>query len=507
MNLRAIVVGLGLAPALLLGRPAIPSADAYTFSQVGVDSNFLFDGDVVYFAQADGTLTALDVATGNVRRRSDEGDYWGTLQRTPGGILVVSHNRIALLDRHTLKHRWSAAQAYDAVVAGDRIVSYDGNGLVTCRLAETGRSLWTYDLPSVLEFVVHRDKVVVLQVSDGATPQRPNVVALLDGRTGRELLRKTCPGDLHCLDEYFDGESIAGTQLAHGQAWDLNVDVPHRLGRGVNEGDGLQRFDVPGGEVTVTVGLNEKEVRWETRVEHVAPDATWQGRIPYLSRPGTFGSHENGAIEVVGATEEFLLLGSNLGHVEAIRRSDGKSLWIYMFPALRKTMSYSAYGLPPMMDQAAAAYHKQNAERRPVSGFVVEGSIEPSQPIIIYDPQPADPFADLPFYLAIAWAVNIGALLFTTAVIARGWWCGFEHRSISLLVLTATVAVMWLFFEYGRVSMPTAVAFRLVIAAQLAVCVWFAIRAFNSGRNVSGVSIIAACGLLTLFVFPVYFRL
>jgi len=64
---------------------------AFTFCQVGVDSNLLIDGDRVIFAQSDGSLTVLAVETGEVLRRMKGHDFSGTLTRIGPGILMLQY--------------------------------------------------------------------------------------------------------------------------------------------------------------------------------------------------------------------------------------------------------------------------------------------------------------------------------------------------------------------------------------------------------------------------------
>src|SRR4051812_41049259 len=88
----------------LAGLPRL--VEAYTYLQVGVDSNFLIDDRRVIFAQADRSLTVLALDTGNVLRREKTRDYSGTFQRTAHGILLLSSDRIEMLDPANFTTRW-----------------------------------------------------------------------------------------------------------------------------------------------------------------------------------------------------------------------------------------------------------------------------------------------------------------------------------------------------------------------------------------------------------------
>ena len=69
----------------ILGCSAARSS-GYTYVQAGVDSNFLIDDGRVLFAQADGSLTALSLKSGEVLVRAKGRNYSGELRRVPGGF-------------------------------------------------------------------------------------------------------------------------------------------------------------------------------------------------------------------------------------------------------------------------------------------------------------------------------------------------------------------------------------------------------------------------------------
>ena len=100
-----------------------------------------------------------------------------------------------------------------------------------------------------------------------------------------------------------------------------------------------------------------------------------------------------------------LLIGTNVGHVECIDARTGRSLWIYVFPTMRHTMSYSTpYGMPPTMAERAEIFRRENRQPRTISGVQVLGRDgKDDSARVIFDPSPVDPFKRLPFYLTIAW--------------------------------------------------------------------------------------------------------
>src|SRR5262249_4659963 len=101
-------------------------------------------------------------------------------------------------------------------------------------------------------------------------------------------------------------------------------------------------------------------------------------------------------------TSDRLLIGSNLGHVECIDAASGESLWLYVFPTMHQTMSYSSYGMPPMMSESAKIFRSENGTP-PTSGLQLTDQVgKPTR--VIRDPDPTNPFRDLPRLLSIAWA-------------------------------------------------------------------------------------------------------
>src|SRR5437879_1534247 len=100
-------------------------AHAYTFCQVGMDSNLLVDGDRIVFCQSDGTLTVLAVETGQVFRRVKGHDFSGTLERIPQGILMLHYGSIALLNPTNFAVMWETTSHYDPTVSSNTLVSYD----------------------------------------------------------------------------------------------------------------------------------------------------------------------------------------------------------------------------------------------------------------------------------------------------------------------------------------------------------------------------------------------
>ncbi len=462
-----------LVPLILAGLCAAfatSAARAHTYKQVGVDSNFLIDDGKVYFAQSDGSLTALDLDTGAVLARRRHIRYRGILRRVEPGILVHATDGITVVDTSSLDVLWRSSDQYNVTVAADRVIAGNGHGLLTCRALDTGEPLWSYDLPGSLDVVLEKDRVLVFRSAVYGGPKGEPAVVLLDLQSGRELLRKTTPPGVHYLRAYFDGDRIylpcgsyegqytrnvsrfdqgrpstrferllvwdldgveiqsipapvgldretqdmdetfvlGGKAFARGRVWASADEVPpwwpgHERSREIETSDDsryritITEFGLDDGRVRVTVAIPFRSLRGRNAektctVELESSHGAWRGRLPYLANAGTVtvASRETGTVAVVGATDDILLLGSDFGHVEAIERESGKSLWMYVFATRRHTMSYSTSGMPPSRASAAKQYEQDNERKEPESGLVLEGSLEVSRPTIVLDPDPGD---------------------------------------------------------------------------------------------------------------------
>ena len=537
--------------------------------QVGVDSNFLIADGKVYFAQADGTLTALNLDTGEVVARHKNGDYSGTLRLFDKGILVCAYKELTMLDRATLEVIWRADE-HEPVIDAGRLVSSDGNGLVRCREADTMKVLWSYNLPGALDIVVQKGKVLLFRSAVFDGPEGFPAVVLLDALSGEELLHKTSPPNVHYINAYFDGEniylptgscdftgynlgrldacfekltvwdlagrevksipapdrftkestyrdkafSIAGKVFVHGRVWSRLEDAPPRKeGRGrpiiqessadIGRRVAGTRFNFADGSVTVRIAADyaryHPDAKRTIEVELKSAAGNWRGSLPYLKSPGE--------VEVVAASDKKIILGTNLGHVEAINRSDGQSQWIYIFPTMRHAMSHDAYYGESMMARDAALYRRVNANMQPESGFMLDGAGQPSRPKVIFDPEPANPYRMLPIYLTIAWIGVTAPVLLTVIIMALCRKRRLDLRIPAVSALVLAVGAICCFGFFGRVSTATAVGFRFSMAVPLLVAVLYAVRSLVEWRRISGILVLLAAVALGVFIFPAFLRL
>lgn len=536
---------------------------AYTFVQRGVSSNILVDDGKVYFAQSDDSLTVLNLEAGEVLARKKKRVYGGTIMHFDEGVLVLGREEIVLVDPKTFAPLWHTELIYEANVLDGRLVSYDGNGRIECLLLRDGAVQWSYDLPGALQIVAEGDKVLA---HCAATYEGIPKTVLLDLKTGDELFVKEPPANKHYQNVYFDGANvylergsyvddrsewdfegvviwntsgmevgftgaptalrdsrktysyepleIAGKVFSGGRVWNEGGNPPSTFGKMTggwgrrtsppNE-PGRWEFDIESGTVCVRSGI-----RWPygtpadgdvlLSVELKSTLGNWKGELPYL--------RTDRRTEIYAAAEAGgkLLLGSNLGHVECIDISSGRSLWMYVFPTIRQTASYSSGAMPPSMAMAARTFKRENRRTTTITGMrllTTDGqgnqvTNEPDPPTkIIYDPDPTNPFRMVPLYLFIAWSCALVPAILGAILLVRSSKQNVGPCTVGVAGLTLMLTVAACIFFFGGVSAVSLIAMHLAILFLFGVGMRGAIQARDRGNRISGTAI-AACLLLAL---------
>ncbi|HEX5218284.1 MAG TPA: hypothetical protein VFZ59_01855 [Verrucomicrobiae bacterium] len=525
------------------------SAHAHTFRQVGVDSNILIDEGHAIFAQSDGSLTMLAIETGQVLHRAKGRDFSGTLSRIDSGILLLNYGTIALLNPTNLSVLWETTTHYDPNILGNLLVSYDGNGLVECRDLNSGALRWTFDLPGALDVVAISNKVLVHRAAtyEAGTP----VTVLLDLESGKELFRKSPPPGTHWPEPFFDGEKIylkqgryktkrADYDLQTMAVWNTRGEEIASIPLGANlqtelrwssspfeleqkafydrrvypsreaianerfglllpptksaEGVSELAYDLGDGFVFFQRDYQSGEASRAPEIGLRVAGGQWIGVLPYLN--------DRGRIVAVAHAHHALLLGSNLGHVECVRAETGESLWLYVFPTIRQTMSYSSHGMPPMMSQAAATFRQEN-QNPPAAGLqLLNRPLRPTK--VILDPQPFDPFGRLPYLLALSWAGALVPLLMLAFLRwhhqTRNWNLG----GISAVLLALTFVC---FMAYGRVSPGSSVALRIAMVAAIVFGCIGAVKHIRQGQRILGVILLSIFGGVIFLISPWLLRI
>lgn len=522
-------VGLSLTVALFLF--VVPRVcSAYTFIEAGFESNILVEKDRVYFSQSDGSLTVLQLSTGEVLRRDRSQNFAGTFSSTASGIVVVGYGFAALVDQNSLKVLWRVEPAYNSIVTSNLVISDDGNGLVQCRDLATGKSNWSFNLSGALQLIVEGEQVFVNRAGMFEATD-PTVVAL-DTKTGRELFRKVPPAKIYWEKLFCEGTNIYvekcsfsgkrwNYKLEEMLVWDVrgkeirSIPLSSEFDKSIHMSDmvfELEQKKFWKGQVypksenlgfeplgrlkenrTLTNGNTEiyeseydlgNKIAFLTRArkksEFVQPSPEievrtskggWRAIVPYIS-----GRDD---IETVSQVQGKILIGTRLGRIECVDAETGVSQWLYYFPILRQTMSFSSHGMPPMMSQAAAVYREENAHPPKAAIQLVGGG--PTQTRIISDPDPFDPFTRLPLYLAICWAgvcFPIGGLIL---IHNRKWVRDIIVRGAISLLCAAVAFGCYLLL--GRVSLGSSIGLRIAILAGVVIAILDAARAFKKGSR------------------------
>ncbi len=527
---------------------------AYTCADGGVDSNFVFLDEKVVFIQATGGLTVLKVDTGEVvlrKGRSASVFYDGKLSRCRHGLLMTGYGEIAMLHPETFEPVWRIDGCRDASADSEWVVYHDGRHTLKCHDLQTGALRWTSTVDAGWKIVAANGKALAF------TPRRCDASALMlfDLKSGDKLLHKRAPQGVRWLDVHVDGEFIycLTTALGVSEATDkianmlkLNhrgelvatvkypspgvVSTGKRLWIGpliedrVFEDDGrvrpaypyeldarieaqkqkMHRFDCLPSGVLHKLDAKDSSGEQGKLVRMVTAGGSWK---LYLSHLGS-----RGYIAQTAEHDGRLLLGSTRGHVECIDISSGQPLWLYVFPRMRKTISYSTpHGMPPYLTELAATHQRSVAKMGETCGSVpcpvgfdigsskwseLRDSAEYPGRIIV-DPSPDDPFPELGKYRA--WlAFFVACPVLGVAVIflpgGKKTSCsgtdapppapikefGLALRTMSLLGYSVFPAVG--LFEFGRVSYPCTIALKAVFAIAILAAAYGIVRLFLQRR-------------------------
>lgn len=399
------ILAVSVSSAAVHGHMSLPE---------GVTCNLLTVDNRLLFTQADDGLTVLNIKTGAVVTRLKDRKYRGTLTLTEHGILMTHATQVVLLDRAELKPIWEVEHYGGTILSEGRVVINRLDAL-ECRDQRDGHRYWSYACPSHtdIKLIGHR-----LVVSDGGYGGDKPMVAVLDFRTGRVLLRLEPPTGVRYGRVFIDGDRVYVERFAKGRPrrtfegiwiWDISgkeigaIKAPPELSTGpmydgrtiyclgnmtfsadgrvwpasekeiaaeaetrakANEddlclGDTVWTEQIPSGEVVSdTLYLQDRD--WVVWIELRSSRGGWTGVLPYL---------ESSVLKAAEA-EGKLFIGTSYGHVECIDMATGKSLWVYVFPMLNRTASCSwQRGHPPRYAESAAAFRSWRPKARSVTGM------------------------------------------------------------------------------------------------------------------------------------------
>lgn len=205
-------------------------------------------------------------------------------------------------------------------------------------------------------------------------------------------------------------------------------------------------------------------------------------------------------ISSFAAAKGKVLIGTDSGHLECFDSETGRPLWLYSFPVLRHTLSYSSRGMPPMMSAAAAEYRKRNS-KPPIPDFTPKYARR-TAPQIILDPAPQDPFRKLPLYLGIVWAATVVPLALLIALTIAGRKRNLGPFPMGTLSVLLGGIVLIVYMNLGRVSLASSLGLRVTILASLLFGIFYAVRTFRAGSRGAFVFLGVCLGFLSLVFLP-----
>ena len=429
---------------------------AHTSRIVAIDSNILvFDGKVL-FAQGTGSLTLLSLDNGSVRLRKslpEECRLGGTFFKHKLGVLVADYGRTALLDTDTLDIIWTIEKSHDVAIGNDYFLSDDGEHTVSCFEIATGKRVWSTTMQGGWQIRTAGNFSIV------STPlfyDEMHAMKLFQLDTGREMFHRQAKDGERFLNVYFDGKSVYALIAPHDAPTVDCEPAPKSLIEIGLDGRQLRTIDFQSGDIIGEYGYKTSRHGFFFEGRYFSGDGTVRDAYPH--EPGRWAAEwgkkdastetipagvlvertirdkagESGTLLqlVTGKTnwtgyvaysdearslvryiqaQKRLVFASGGGHVECIDVATGKSQWLYVFPVIRRTTSYSSHAMPPMLTEQAAAYRRGLAKLGANAGTLRipddtdltainlaqfrNSAAYPGK--ITIDPKPDDPFANL----------------------------------------------------------------------------------------------------------------
>lgn len=496
---------------------------SYTSTNVAVDSNLLaYDGKLL-FVQGTGSLTRLDLNSGRVLNRitpPDNLSFGNRLLRHRLGILSSAYRQCALLDEVSLQVVWSASGGYDAAIGDNYFVTHDGFNTVQCFEVATGKKVWSKTMEGGWRLLARGD-IALIGTPSGF--EKGDQLVVVDMPTGDERFRLQADGSEFFLSYYLDDTSAYALVGENGpdvlpfnavpaelRAYSLSGKLQstfdltskevlwrhgHKtagngffVGASYFDGDGVRKAyehepedwqKVWGREnstaASLPSGVLVEEVFRDsvgasgTLISFLRKDAAWRGWITYLVEGGLLWQQ----IEADGN----LIIASGRGEVECIDVATGSSKWVYVFPVIRRTVSYSTNAMPPTLTQQAASYRAGLQSLRGIAGtLLLEDGVEPAKLVmstmrdlhpyagtIVVDPSPDDPFAELlpKLMLRAAAFAAFPLIVFAGVTLGLSKWrrrgCGSglsarDYRVIGVGTFCLALSPLLGVLRYGRVD-------------------------------------------------------
>lgn len=514
-------------------------ANAYMYAPVGIRLPVVHDGRV-YCVQADRRITVIDLADGHVihRPKSPQDNY--RLATSQYGLLLFSADAVRLLDWETLTPLWSTDSCWSHEFLGSDVLVLTGGERTWAVDAMSGRELWSVPGYANHLIIVGDRGMLVQETHDFAygsgygggygephsEPRPPDEynfkVLLIDIPSGNTLATIAWEETGWRSREYaFDGEHMylveSGDRYSDTpdppQAWHIErsghltpiaevtqtsnaehwIEIQgQRYGRSgkpyADNAEPAHSWNYQNDEKTYTgngfTAFDESLKRPDAeamRLRFVDDDTTWRIVVPHV-RPNR--DH----IELT-PTDDVVLISTSRGQLECLDRKTGQSLWLYVSPWTRETLSVSGNSAPFISELVTEFDREQASQSKRSQAGVVPTAVDWTQltdkellaaaaypaVAVIEDPQPFEPLAEFRGRLRV-----VRALPAVIAGVGLGvFWLGKKYlqhpRRVWVLgaaVVYSLIGVVILF--HGKVSLYALTALALEAWLMIAAVVWLA---------------------------------
>ncbi|MCC7408312.1 MAG: PQQ-binding-like beta-propeller repeat protein [Phycisphaeraceae bacterium] len=527
---RAVAVVLMLVLSLWAVR-----TDGMIWGQLGIISNVLVHDGKVYFIQIDRGLTVLDEQSGQVLNRvMDFGSGWLMMSGT--SLVRSLSDNATIRDSQDMRVLWSGEYRTRVWMGDDRLIYQDKDDAIESRDARDGKLLWRVaDIRGdVTGPVAGRLLIVDKQTTEDGESVRLTVLETKGGRIlgtintgtdvdvmskflGADRVFVVCrPADYWRTDrktadrilEYDLAGRLVGTvQLLPGQTEDIyHFDaVGRHFCYGVVYEPGQepecerqsgewnhQVFRLAQGTLTLRPPDGEDSpgsvVTW-------SPDQGdgWTGWLPYFRERA---SRLCPVVEDAGK----VFLASSTGEIECVDLATGQSQWVYVFPC--PLLPVNRWGRVSWYESDGARnYLYANNRGHGLLGMLrLDGRAattltalkaqlareDRSNLVVVFDPQPADPYPGLGKRLLIVWGAVAAIAAAGLMVVVLRWKKGVDQFKCAAAALLLTMGPAVMLHYWGPVSSDVVLVFKATIIILLAAATYWGIWMQISRRWVTG---------------------
>ncbi|MFK7790449.1 MAG: PQQ-binding-like beta-propeller repeat protein [Phycisphaeraceae bacterium] len=484
--------------------------------QSGIAGPVVVHDGRVYFAQADETLTVLDLASGKVLHRLTSGPSGVRVRGCDAGLLVTDWNQLYLLDWSTLKKRWViSTEDYIPYIEAVRpgMVLLSDNQAVYAVDTKTGKRRWS--LNGYAGYItIEQDRAMIFQSADTfADSKAPDKLFLVEIETG-EVLRQhaiVSPADQQRSFSMSGDEIYAIDQSRHDvkniSVYRVSSDgqlqtIKHeqfgeefyqyvRIGERYFDTNGYPTDERPVGHANFNKPVPEF-VKGAFKAFDESLSAV--GASPFRLRIEDNGSvlrlivpHLRAGEDSVPSftlTDEVLLLSTARGQVECLDRATGASRWLYVSPWSPGMISHTGGHVINVgsLIREFDAEKTDHSKRTPTmvvrseTGWSLSSAEVSPDAVVIEDPSPFNPYQDL---RDLWWMMRLSPLIYALlifAVLYTTWRMSRPSRrwlGVACAILFCVPAPLLIYFCGFSLAGSAALIGMMMLLGSLAL--WYAI--------------------------------